>query len=664
MATVVVVRFAWTFVVGALPRLLRARLGRGDGPPWVEVLLVGFTGMRGAVSVAAALAIPLTTDAGTPLPGRDLIIFLTYVVVVVTVVGQGLALPRLLRRIAPEGPGDQIEREEDEARVAAARAALAHLDELGDDAGVPDRTLRRLRELYRFRLDRFAARLEGDGREDLEEDSVAYQRLRHDLLERERRAIIDLRDEGRSPTTPCAGSSTTSTSTSRASRSARASGRTAASPLQLGDADEDPPAPRARPRWPDGGANGPQRRVCHDLALAMSPVEQLTADRPLVPALTLARPRARALVVVGGARPGRADVAGAVGADLRPVGLDHLGPRDPAPRPEHVDGPVVEAAARPVHDAVRAGRRRSRPTCGSSSRAPARWPASSSPSGVARRLGGGVVGGRRGAPRPARIAPWTIRNARAGQLRGPARRASCWAPSTATSPAAAGRPSRSRSAPALLRPEAWPFLGLYGAVPALARARACGALVVGAASPAARAVAAARAVGLGRPAAGDAPRARRRAPTAPAFAEDPARAVIDQFAALLTPAAWLGVAALVAAGARARPRPRTTVGRATRPRRRRPRGRAPSRGSALVAYMTSDGGFSGNPRYLILPATLAASCWRGTGVGLGAAGGCAPRAAVGATAVALAVPRGRPASPCRAARGWRRRSTASPTRRA
>ena len=196
VATVVVVRFAWTFVVGALPRLLRARLGRADGPPWVEVLLVAFTGMRGAVSVAAALAIPLTTDAGDPLPGRDLIIFLTYVVVVVTVVGQGLALPRLLRRIAPEGPGDQVEREEDQARVAAARAALEHLDELGDDAGVPERTLRRLRELYRFRLDRFAARLEGDGREDLEEDSVAYQRLRHDLLERERRAIIDLRDAG------------------------------------------------------------------------------------------------------------------------------------------------------------------------------------------------------------------------------------------------------------------------------------------------------------------------------------------------------------------------------------------------------------------------------------------------------------------------------------
>ena len=197
VATVVAVRFAWTFVVGALPaapaRAARARrrAALGGGP----ARGLHRDARRGVV--AAALAIPLQTDAGDALPGRDLIIFLTYVVVVVTVVGQGLALPRLLRRIAPEGPGDQVEREEDEARVAAARAALEHLDELGDDAAVPDRTLRRLRELYRFRLDRFAARLEGDGREDLEEDSVAYQRLRHDLLERERRAIIDLRDAGR-----------------------------------------------------------------------------------------------------------------------------------------------------------------------------------------------------------------------------------------------------------------------------------------------------------------------------------------------------------------------------------------------------------------------------------------------------------------------------------
>jgi CPA1 family monovalent cation:H+ antiporter len=153
--------------------------------------------MRGAVSVAAALAVPLTTDPGGPMAGRDMLIFLTYVVVFATVVGQGLALPALIRRLYPGGTGGETEREDAEARAAAARAALARLDELGDDAGVSERTLRRLRELYEFRRDRFEARADGDGRDELEEGTLAYQRLRQDLLRHERDAIIDLRRRGR-----------------------------------------------------------------------------------------------------------------------------------------------------------------------------------------------------------------------------------------------------------------------------------------------------------------------------------------------------------------------------------------------------------------------------------------------------------------------------------
>ena len=198
LATVILARFAWTYVVGALPWLIRARRARDrSGPPWREVFLVAFTGMRGAVSVAAALAVPLTTDSGAPLVGRDLLIFLTYVVVFATVVGQGLALPPIIRRLYPEGAGGETDREELEARAAAARAALARLDELGDDAGVTERTLRRLRELYEFRRDRFEARAAGDGRQELEQGSRAYQRLRQDLLRRERDAIIRLRRQGR-----------------------------------------------------------------------------------------------------------------------------------------------------------------------------------------------------------------------------------------------------------------------------------------------------------------------------------------------------------------------------------------------------------------------------------------------------------------------------------
>jgi len=202
VAGVVLVRFAWTYVVGLLPRLVRVKSGRTDGwIPWRLTFLVGFVGMRGAVSLAAALAIPLETDAGTPFPGRDLIVFLTYAVVFVTVVGQGLALPVVLRRLFPEGAGDETDREEDVARVAAARAALERLEELDEERGeVPEQSLRRLHELYEFRLRRYEARLDeegGDAGADLEEGSLAYQRLRADILERERQAIIGLRNRGR-----------------------------------------------------------------------------------------------------------------------------------------------------------------------------------------------------------------------------------------------------------------------------------------------------------------------------------------------------------------------------------------------------------------------------------------------------------------------------------
>jgi CPA1 family monovalent cation:H+ antiporter len=196
--TVIAVRFAWTYLVGALPRLVRARAsGHGDGPPGREIFLVAFTGMRGAVSVAAALAVPVTTDTGAPLQGRALLIFMTYAVVFVTVVGQGLALPPLIRLLYPHGAGDETDREEATARAAVARAALERLDKLGPDSGVPERTLRRMRELYEFRRARFDARAAGAGREELEQDTIAYQRLRQDVLRAERDVLVRLRRQGR-----------------------------------------------------------------------------------------------------------------------------------------------------------------------------------------------------------------------------------------------------------------------------------------------------------------------------------------------------------------------------------------------------------------------------------------------------------------------------------
>ena len=87
----IVARFVWMFPATYLPRWLSPSLARRDpSPPWQAPFLIGFTGIRGIVSLAAALAIPLATASGEPFPNRDLILFLTFAVIIVTLIGQGL----------------------------------------------------------------------------------------------------------------------------------------------------------------------------------------------------------------------------------------------------------------------------------------------------------------------------------------------------------------------------------------------------------------------------------------------------------------------------------------------------------------------------------------------------------------------------------------------
>jgi hypothetical protein len=158
--------------------------------------------MRGAISLAAALAIPLTVQNGAPFPGRDQILFLTFCVILITLVMQGLSLPLLIRRLGLAGDEGEEEREETEARLRAAEAALARLGELADERWVREDTTARMRDLYEYRRRRFATRHseqpesgeEGDG---YEERTLAYQRLRRELLGAERAALLRLRSEGR-----------------------------------------------------------------------------------------------------------------------------------------------------------------------------------------------------------------------------------------------------------------------------------------------------------------------------------------------------------------------------------------------------------------------------------------------------------------------------------
>jgi CPA1 family monovalent cation:H+ antiporter len=188
--TVIAVRFAWVFLLMALPKRLR-----GQRAWWRGATFVSWAGMRGAVSLAAALALPLTTDAGSSFPGRDVVIFLTFAVILATLVVQGLTLPVLIRflRLEEDGTGD---REDAKARIHAADAALARLEELLEEDWVRADTAERMRGLYDFRRNRFRARLDGDDEDGVEERSQAYQRLRRELLAAERQAMLELRRAG------------------------------------------------------------------------------------------------------------------------------------------------------------------------------------------------------------------------------------------------------------------------------------------------------------------------------------------------------------------------------------------------------------------------------------------------------------------------------------
>jgi CPA1 family monovalent cation:H+ antiporter len=189
-ATVIVLRFAWVFAVLHAPkRLARQRSS------WQGAVFVSWAGMRGAVSLAAALALPLATDVGQPFPGRDLIVFLTFTVILATLVGQGLTLPLLIRALRLEDDGLD-DREDAKARIHAAEAALARLEELVDEDWVRDDTAERVRGSYRFRTNRFRARLDDGDDGSIELRSRAYQRLVRELLDAERAALLDLRRKG------------------------------------------------------------------------------------------------------------------------------------------------------------------------------------------------------------------------------------------------------------------------------------------------------------------------------------------------------------------------------------------------------------------------------------------------------------------------------------
>ncbi len=193
--TAILVRLGWVPMIAVIPRYLSSALRARDPlPPWPHLFLVGWTGMRGIVTLAAAMALPVSTHTGQPFPFRTEIILLSFTVILVTLVCQGLTLAPLIRRLGiSDGP--EGEREEMHAREQAAKAALSRLSALSQQEWPKPHHVEQLQSHYGRRRRRFALDTEIDS-ECKKETSDALLRLREETLAAERSALIQLRDDG------------------------------------------------------------------------------------------------------------------------------------------------------------------------------------------------------------------------------------------------------------------------------------------------------------------------------------------------------------------------------------------------------------------------------------------------------------------------------------
>jgi CPA1 family monovalent cation:H+ antiporter len=181
----ILVRFAWIYAVAYVPRLLsRSRRQRQPSPAEAEVFIMSWCGMRGIVSLAAALALPLELADGAPFPERDLIIFITFVVIAATLVVQGLSLPLLILRLKV-GTDRSLHDEEHRAKLALTLAAMAAIDRVAETERIPGELAERIRAEFAEKVT-----LDIPGRENARAGVDPARRLRRAAIEAERRELI------------------------------------------------------------------------------------------------------------------------------------------------------------------------------------------------------------------------------------------------------------------------------------------------------------------------------------------------------------------------------------------------------------------------------------------------------------------------------------------
>jgi len=194
---IVLARFAWTFPAIYLPRLIRRLRERDPAPPWQWAFVLSFAGVRGAVSLAAALALPFALPGGEPFPYRDLILFVAFGVIFITLIGFGLGLPPVVRwlGVAQAGRAEHVAEIESEiaARREALDVALKSLDAMTQDRELSDEVIRLLRARHETRSGQLPESFDPDGRAA----SAAGIGLTRELIAAERRFIHELLRQGR-----------------------------------------------------------------------------------------------------------------------------------------------------------------------------------------------------------------------------------------------------------------------------------------------------------------------------------------------------------------------------------------------------------------------------------------------------------------------------------
>jgi CPA1 family monovalent cation:H+ antiporter len=198
-AVVIVVRFLWVFPATYVPRWLFPRIAARDpAPNWRMPFVIAFTGVRGVVSLAAALSVPIAIASDVAFPRRDAVLVLTFVVIVVTLVAQGLTLPWVLKKLRLDklGLAEVRRRKEREiyARMEAARAALAELDAAAKTHALPEEVIAPWREREQLRI----AQLEGERERDGERfaASASMHRLELALVAAQRKRLNELLRSG------------------------------------------------------------------------------------------------------------------------------------------------------------------------------------------------------------------------------------------------------------------------------------------------------------------------------------------------------------------------------------------------------------------------------------------------------------------------------------